>query len=161
MPQGLTYRQATQADLLTLCELGQSLNSLHHQARPDIYSDATKQVERDQPHWLPSLTTPTHAAFLAESHGLGVGFITAQVGEPSSPLMQPLRSCRIGSVCVLETMRGQGIGRALMALAQRWAMEQGATDIRLTVWAFNEPALRLYEEIGYEIRAFEMGKRLT
>lgn len=47
-----------------------------------------------------------------------------------------------------------------MALAERWAIRQGARDLRLTVWAFNEPAQRLYEELGYEKRAFEMGKRL-
>ncbi|QJI27440.1 GNAT family N-acetyltransferase [Pseudomonas sp. ADAK18] len=160
MSQGLTYRQATEADLLTLCELGQPLNRLHHQARPDIYTAATEHVGRDQSHWLPSLTNTHQAAFIAEQHGVGIGFITLQLFDPSSPLMQPLRACRIGSVCVLEAQRGQGIGRALMGIAQRWAIEQGAGDLRLTVWSFNEPAQRLYQEMGYEIRAFEMGKRL-
>jgi ribosomal protein S18 acetylase RimI-like enzyme len=83
-----------------------------------------------------------------------------QVTQFSSPLMQPQRVGRVGSVCVDESVRGQGIGRALMQCAQTWAAEQNAVDLRLTVWAFNAPALRLYEELGYEVRAFEMGKRL-
>jgi ribosomal protein S18 acetylase RimI-like enzyme len=33
--------------------------------------------------------------------------------------------------------------------------------MRLTVWAFNEQAAGLYKELGYELRAFEMGKQLT
>jgi ribosomal protein S18 acetylase RimI-like enzyme len=48
-----------------------------------------------------------------------------------------------------------------MAQAQAWALDQGAADLRLTVWGFNAPAQRLYEELGFEMRAFEMGKRLT
>jgi ribosomal protein S18 acetylase RimI-like enzyme len=47
-----------------------------------------------------------------------------------------------------------------MQCAQTWAIEQNAVDLRLTVWAFNASARRLYEELGYEVRAFEMGKRL-
>lgn len=160
MSQGLTYRQAHLDDLHTLCVLGQPLNRLHHQERPDIYRDATDQVERDQSHWRPCLISRVQAVFLAEQHGVGVGFITAQIIETASPLLQPLRVARIGSICVLEAHRGQGIGRELMALAERWAIRQGARDLRLTVWAFNEPAQRLYEELGYEKRAFEMGKRL-
>ncbi|MFC6296284.1 GNAT family N-acetyltransferase [Pseudomonas sp. CCM 7893] len=160
MSQELTYRQATVADLPTLCELGQPLNRLHHQERPDIYREATEHVERDQTHWRPCLTSRLQTVFLAEQEGAGVGFITVQIIETSSPLLQPLRVGRIGSICVLEAQRGQGIGRTLMEFAERWAIRQGAGDLRLTVWAFNEPAQRLYRELGYETRAFEMGKRL-
>ncbi|WP_243672420.1 GNAT family N-acetyltransferase [Paraburkholderia kirstenboschensis] len=47
-----------------------------------------------------------------------------------------------------------------MKLAEQWARENGANDVRLTVWAFNEQAVGLYRELGYELRAFEMGKQL-
>lgn len=157
----LTYRQATVADLLVICELGQQLASLHHRARPDIYVQATPEFERDRAHWLPSVRDKDRATFLAELDDVAVGFVTVQIAEPTSPLFQPWRFCRIGSVGVVEACRGRGIGRALMQRAQCWAIEQGATDMRLTVWTFNEAAIRLYEELGYEARAIEMGKRCT
>ncbi|HCN87667.1 MAG TPA: GNAT family N-acetyltransferase, partial [Oxalobacteraceae bacterium] len=32
---------------------------------------------------------------------------------------------------------------------------------RLSVWMFNEAAIGLYKELGYEVRVFEMGKRIS
>lgn len=155
------YRRATPADLLAICELGQQLNSLHHRERPDIYAPATEDFPRDSAHWQPYLDSEHQVTFLAEQAGKAIGFITVQVTAFNSPLIQHQQVGRVGSVCVEDTARGQGVGRVLMALAQAWAIEQGASDLRLTVWAFNAPALRLYEALGYEMRAFEMGKRLV
>lgn len=69
----------------------------------------------------------------------------------------PMKFVRIGSVCVSERFWGNGIGRKLLNLAQAWGIQQGAKDIRLAVRTFNAPAVRLYEEMGFETRAFEMG----
>jgi ribosomal protein S18 acetylase RimI-like enzyme len=153
------YRRATVGDILAVCELGQILNRVHHLARPDIYTDATLEFARDEALWLPCLQAKNQATFLAERRSTAVGFVTVQVAQPTSALMQPLTFGRIGSVGVIEELRGLGAGRALMRLAESWAYEQGAADMRLAVWTFNESAIRLYEELGYEVRAFEMGKR--
>lgn len=161
MTEPISYRRANIDDILTVCELGQILNAVHHQARPDIYADATAEIARDKPHWLSSLEGDDRAAFLAEHGGTAVGFITVQLVQPVSPLLQPSIVGRIGSIAVLERVRGRGVGSALMRLAEEWAREKGANDIRLTVWAFNENAVHLYQELGYEIRAFEMGKKVS
>jgi ribosomal protein S18 acetylase RimI-like enzyme len=160
MTEPISYRRANVDDVLTVCELGQTLNAVHHQARPDIYVDATTDVARDKPHWLSSLQGEDRAGFLAEEGSTAVGFITVQVVQPVSPLLQRVAVGRIGSVAVLEHFRGRGIGRMLMKLAEEWARQNGAKDMRLTVWAFNEQAAGLYKELGYELRAFEMGKQL-
>ncbi|MGI4860917.1 MAG: GNAT family N-acetyltransferase [Janthinobacterium lividum] len=156
----ITYRPATASDLSTICELGQALNSLHHRERPDVYQDATTEVQRDSAHWQLSLQGGDHATFLATADGAAVGFITVQLSRATSPLMQPMRFGRIRSVSVAEAYRGQGVGRALIGLAESWAAARGAAEVRLTVWAFNASAFRLYEELGYQVFAFEMGKRM-
>ncbi|MGF6838936.1 ribosomal protein S18 acetylase RimI-like enzyme [Paraburkholderia youngii] len=160
MTYPISYRRATIEDVLTICELGQILNASHHLARPDIYADATTEFGRDEQHWLASLQGEDRATFLAEFGSNAVGFITIQVVKPISPLLQPMVVGRIGSVAVLEQIRGRGVGSSLIKLAEEWARKQGATDIRLAVWEFNEQAVNLYRELGYEIRAFEMGKRI-
>ena len=156
----VTYRRAGVEDLEAICVLGQLLNAIHHGQHPDIYTEATTDAMRDASHWLPSLQGEKHAAFLAEEGQVAVGFITVQITTLNSPLLQPATIGRIGSVCVCENMHGQGIGRALMAQTERWARDQGATDIRLVVWAFNEGARHLYSELGYEVRTIEMGRSL-
>lgn len=160
MTEPISYRRATIDDILTVCELGQILNAVHHEARPDIYTNATAEFARDKAHWLSSLQGEDRAMFLAEHGSTAVGFITVQVLRPISPLLQPLIVGRIGSVAVLERQRGRGVGTMLMKLAEEWARKRGANDLRLTVWAFNEQAVDLYQELGYELRAFEMGKQL-
>ncbi len=160
MTDPISYRRATVDDVLTICELGQILNTTHHLARPDIYVDATTDFGRDKPHWRCNLEEEDRATFLAEVGSRAVGFITVQVVKPTSPLLQPMAAGRIGSVAVSEQIRGRGVGSTLMRLAEAWARERGAVDMRLAVWAFNEQAVALYQELGYEIRAFEMGKRV-
>jgi ribosomal protein S18 acetylase RimI-like enzyme len=161
MTEPISYRRANLEDVMSVCELGQTLNAIHHEARPDIYVDATADVARDKPHWLLSFQSDDRAVFLAEEGSAAVGFITVQVVQPASPLLQRMAVGRIGSIAVSERLRGRGIGRMLMKLAEEWARQNGAKDMRLTVWAFNEQAAGLYKELGYELRAFEMGKQLT
>jgi ribosomal protein S18 acetylase RimI-like enzyme len=47
-----------------------------------------------------------------------------------------------------------------MSAIESWARENGAQDLRLNVWHFNQRAVKLYEELGFEMRAHTMGKRL-
>ncbi|KAB0568897.1 N-acetyltransferase [Pseudomonas palleroniana] len=157
MDSPITYRTATEDDLLTICELGQLLNAVHHAARPDIYASATLDVSRDRPHWLGFFERPGQVVFLAQVGGQAAGFITASLSSATGPLMQPLDFVRVGSVCVAETFWGKGIGRGLMQQVKAWAADRGAKDIRLMVWGFNTHAQRLYTELGFEPRAIEMG----
>lgn len=160
MTEPISYRRATIDDILAVCELGQILNAIHYQARPDIYTNATAEVARDKAHWHSSLQGEDRAMFLAEHGSTAVGFITVEVVQPISPLLQPLIVGRIGSVAVLERQRGRGVGTMLMKLAEEWARINGANDLRLSVWSFNEQAIDLYQELGYKLRALEMGKQL-
>ncbi len=161
MHASITYRLATPDDALKMCELGQLLNSVHHEARPDIYAAATADFSRDLPHWSGVFEKPGHVVFLASVADQAVAFITASLSASAGPLMQPQNVVRIGSVCVAEPFWGKGIGRALIQRVKDWAIEQDAQDLRLTVWSFNERAARLYAEFGFEPRAFEMGMRLS
>ncbi len=97
---------------------------------------------------------------MAEKSGVPLGFITAMVSDEKHSLLQPIRTARVNSVCVDPSCRGHGLGTLLMAAAESWAMGQGAVDIQVVVWAFNKNALRLYEELGYGVRAHTMGKSL-
>ena len=154
-----SYRRATVEDLLSICELGNVVNRLHHEACPQVFAPSPDQA-REQAHWLTSLQGEAAATFLAQDDGAVVGFVTVQILEENHCLLQPLCFARVGTLCVAEHMRGHGIGRALMEHAQRWAAVCGAMDIRLEVWKFNTSAMRLYEELGYEIRSFAMSKRI-
>lgn len=160
MDDAITYRHANQQDLLTICQLGQLLNAVHHAARPDIYTDATLDHARDLSHWKSCFESAAQVVFIAHVGAHPAGFITASLSSSAGPLMAPMTIVRIGSVCVAEQFWGNGIGRGLVSQVREWAVEHGAEDIRLAVWTFNEHAIALYTEIGFETRALEMGMRL-
>jgi ribosomal protein S18 acetylase RimI-like enzyme len=46
--------------------------------------------------------------------------------------------------------RRQGIGRTLLEAAVEWARESGIRKLELHVFPHNEPAIRLYEQFGFE-----------
>ncbi|MBT2497515.1 GNAT family N-acetyltransferase [Agromyces sp. ISL-38] len=66
----------------------------------------------------------------------------------------------VWDIRVHDAFRRRGIGRAAMQLAEDVARSQGATSIRLNVFADNEGAIRLYDELGYETTAISKQKRL-
>ena len=154
------YREAVAQDLPAICALGQVVNLMHHSAWPEIFAPQSDPM-RDAPHWSQSIAQPRATTFIADRMGDLVGFVTVMLVDESHSLLQPMRYARIGSVCVTEALRGQGIGRKLMSLAEQWSVGQGAEDMRLNVWCFNESALALYKELGYQVRSHTLGKPLS
>ena len=54
---------------------------------------------------------------------------------------------------VAAAHRRKGLGKAMMLLAQQWAQQQGYVQIGLQVFEDNQPALKLYEQMGYRPKA--------
>ncbi len=92
--------------------------------------------------------------------GVHQGFVTATVADETHSLKQPMRYGRINSICIASAAQGRGLGSALMSTAEQWATDEGAVDMQLVVWAFNDVAVHLYRELGYTIRSHTMGKAL-
>ena len=55
----------------------------------------------------------------------------------------------IGGLVVDREYRGRGIGRALMAAAERWALARGYATVLLRSRADRQEAHRFYEAVGY------------
>lgn len=90
---------------------------------------------------------PDYHTLVAEREGRVVGMVGVQRGiawNSDAPW------ARISSLAVLPEEQGRGTGAALVAAAEAWAREQGATSIHLTTNARREGAHRFYERIGYQ-----------
>jgi ribosomal protein S18 acetylase RimI-like enzyme len=71
-----------------------------------------------------------------------------------------IRHPNIFLIYVDPIYRRQGIARALMEYAQAWAKEQGYTQIGLQVFTNNQPAIELYQQLGYQPRSISMMREL-
>ena len=154
------YRVASEDDLPSICALGEEVNALHHNAWPYIFAGPGAAV-RDRAWWAQSIGQEGSTTLVAESQGKLIAFVTVSVHDETNSLFRPSRYARVGSVSVTRDERGKGIGRKVMALAEQWALNRGAKDMRLTVWAFNEHALHVYSELGFVQRSINFGKQLA
>jgi GNAT superfamily N-acetyltransferase len=66
----------------------------------------------------------------------------------------------VAYVEVAETMRGRGLGRALMLEAERQVLDADRTDLGLNVYEHNAAALSLYQSLGYADYALSVAKPL-
>lgn len=151
------YRPARSADLKALCALGEEVNAIHHRIFPHVFA-GPGSADRDLAHWASSVDTEGAQTFVAEEGGHVVGFVTVNMAAESHTFAQPLKFGRVGTVSVTAALRGQGVGPELMRLAQGWVKENGGHEVRLNVWAFNEHALHVYKELGYEVRSMSLAK---
>lgn len=58
-------------------------------------------------------------------------------------------NARILSIAVATSARGQGIASALMAKADKYFKDNKVKRVRLEVRPDNQPAIRVYEKLGY------------
>ena len=61
---------------------------------------------------------------------------------------------------VLPAYRGRGVGRALMQHAEAYAIEQGATVLKVDVLAANTVARELYTSMDYQEHEIRLLKQL-
>jgi ribosomal protein S18 acetylase RimI-like enzyme len=155
----MNIRLATQHDFAAICALGKDVNDLHSQAYPWAFVRLSHADEAAE-HWQRSMVGPQMITLVACIDNQVVGFVNASLARDEHVLLVPTPFCRIGSIAVHAAHQGKGVGRALMHAIESWAQENGALDLRLNVWNFNQRAIKLYEELGFEMRTHTMGKRL-
>ena len=94
-----------------------------------------------------------HLLFTVEADGEAAGWLW--IGPMSDPV-----NWYVWDIAIDERHRRRGLGARTMQLAEEVAREHGAVDLRLNVFGYNEPAIRLYEALGYETAAIHMQKVL-
>jgi ribosomal protein S18 acetylase RimI-like enzyme len=70
------------------------------------------------------------------------------------------RHAHIFLLYVLPEHRRRGIGTALMHHVETWATQRGDRQIALQVFSSNQPALNLYQQLGYQTQSLWMIKPL-
>jgi GNAT superfamily N-acetyltransferase len=90
----------------------------------------------------------SHCAYVAEASD---GRIVGWVHVFGSKLLISDHTAEIGVLVVEATNRGQGVGRALMDHAERWARTRGCTEIWLRSHVRREDAHAFYTQLGYSL----------
>jgi ribosomal protein S18 acetylase RimI-like enzyme len=144
-------RDAVAALLLDLNRVENALTSDRHVA-PEAGHDCLAENE-------PYIAEQGGAMLVAEADGRVVGTLLMSFEEEDAFVRPDLRnSAHVLDLCVDEDFRGRGIGRLLLAEAERIAA--GRSALLIGAIAGNERALGLYESAGFRRQAVELLKPL-
>ena len=116
--------------------------------RPDKAADCARLHAADFAHPWPAdeiaaiIARPTTlaAAALDPMSGALRGFVLARLAADEAEIL---------TIAVAVTLRGRGVGRALLSEALRQASNAGARAIFLEVDEGNAPAIALYRRLGF------------
>jgi ribosomal protein S18 acetylase RimI-like enzyme len=123
-----------------MCELGYQTNAAEMETRLRLI-----------------LPNPAYKTFVAVTHGgiCGmIGTLTCASYEHNDP------GGRILALVILSAARRRGIGRALIAAAEKDLAQRGIKRVALDTRLAREDAHRFYESLGYERNGWRFVKQL-
>jgi len=103
------------------------------------------------------LSNPAYKTFVAIMDGCVCGMI-GTLTYPSYEHNDP--SGRILALVTLSAARRRGIGRALIATAEKDFVQRGIKRVALNTRLTREDAHKLYESLGYELNGWRFVKQL-
>jgi GNAT superfamily N-acetyltransferase len=127
--------------------LSQTVERYFSADTPLWWVDVATEAPTSQPLGLPHLSHPTPIA------GLWMGNAIDQVEGD--------RMTHIFLLYVAPPHRRQGIGSALVRHAEQWTKQRGDRKISLQVFVQNQPALNLYNKLGYQPQSTLMIRTLS
>jgi RimJ/RimL family protein N-acetyltransferase len=146
----IEIRRAEPGDAASLVELAREVGG---EGEGWLITGGEWRTAGEERRYLRSLRRHRHAAvFVAETKGTIVGRLSiARDPHPASEHVADL------GLMVARDHRRLGVGTALMVEAERWARGAGVRKVELHVFPHNEPAIALYEGLGYEREGFRYG----
>jgi ribosomal protein S18 acetylase RimI-like enzyme len=131
-----------------------------HEFGPPPWREVGVMDDAVAAQWARELANPTPgSAFLVAEDALGrpLGFVWVKT-ERDYFIDRSVG--HIIDIAVVRDGEGRGVGRALMAAAERWAEDAGYPWLTLHVFEGNDRARRLYEKVGYKPEWTRMLKKL-
>ncbi|MFF4198065.1 GNAT family N-acetyltransferase [Nonomuraea sp. NPDC001831] len=100
--------------------------------------------------------------FVAEADGevAGMAEVVLRSAPPDHQILIPRRTAEVHTV-VLDRHRGRGVGRALLAAAERTARDRDVEFLLAVIFAPNEDAVGFYSSAGFGDHGLLLGKELN
>lgn len=143
----MQIRRAEEGDVPGIHKLLAEVNRIHHDGRPDLFDLGNKYTDDQLLEMFGDDSRPVFVAVGDAGEVLGYAFCQHQqiLGDT---IRTPVKTLYVDDLCVDETIRGMGVGRALFDHVVAYARESGCHDVTLNVWELNPGARAFYERMG-------------
>lgn len=152
----MTIRDMKLEDYDAVDTLMQQLHKIHVNGRPDLY------VEMEHPYSKEELTEKIYnkevITLAAEEEDRIVGLCIVVIRHRSG--MVNMKTAYVDDLVVDQSYQRRGIAKSLFQKAEERAKALGAERMDLTVWSFNENALKFYQSIGMVPQRYILEKPL-
>ena len=139
--------KATPADIDGILVLLGQVLEVHHNGRPDIFKTGAVKYTRGELGRL--LLDEKRPIMVAKNEERMLGYVFCIIKETQNDnILQDMKTLYIDDLCIDESERGGGIGKALYEHVKAYAKELGCYNLTLNVWECNEGAKRFYERMG-------------
>lgn len=101
------------------------------------------------------LRDPKARVVVAEVGGRAVASGFARIKQ-ARPYLDHGEYAYLGFMYTDPEHRGKGINAQIVDALKQWALDRGLTEVRLTVYPGNLPAIRAYEKVGFKGHILEM-----
>lgn len=147
---------ATMNDRVAVNELARQVHAMHADWRPDIYEmvDALYSEQRMEE------TISTRELYVAKLEGNVVGYVLLKIRNYDWPGVVKRKVMVVDEICVEESLRGHGIGKAMMEDVHALAKAFRCTDLQLGVYPQNDAAVAFYQKCGFTIRSIDMQRKV-
>jgi len=150
MDPALTIRVATADDLPVLRLFQQGVVEAERPFDPTLKPGELHYYD------LAALLTEPQTQLLVATDGARIVASGYARLLPAKPYLRHSRYAYLGFMYVEPAYRGRGLSGQLIEALRQWAQTQGVTELRLEVYAANEPALKAYEKFGFRPHMLEM-----
>ena len=147
---------ARESDWEAIRRLSVQIHDLHAAWRPDIYFHSDEPYPKDD--FLKDIAN--RMVYVAKIQDLVAGYVVLSVLEKEGPGTVSKKQMRISSICVEEAVRGQGIGREMVADVRALAKAFGCQELILGVHPENDHGVGFYQKCGFAIRTINMDCKL-
>lgn len=143
---------ARESDWEAVRRLSVQIHDLHASWRPDLYYHSDEPYSKA--YFLEDIQN--RLVYTAKVAGVVVGYVILSVMEKGGPGTVEYKAMRLDSICVDESARGQGFGKAIVADVRALAKAFGCREVILGVHPENDEAVGFYQKCGFTIRTINM-----
>ena len=147
---------ATMNDRIAVNELARQVHAMHVTWRPDLY----EMVEELYPAERMQKAISARELYVAKLEGNIVGYVLLKMRNYDWPGVVKRKVMVVDEICVEESIRGHGIGKAMMEDVRALAKAFRCTDLQLGVYPQNDEAVGFYQKCGFTIRSIDMQRKV-
>lgn len=135
-------------DHVLLAGLNEEVQSLHHNLYPEVFKPYNR--EEITKFFLSALPDINTKVFVAVESDKPIAFILLMVKNINeNPYMHERRFVLIDQIAVLNSHRGNGVGKLLLEKAFTFAGSSGIKRVELNHWTLNESAGKFFKKNGF------------